>query len=555
MEPPAKMPRLQREGNQRPGRPASPMEPEAAALGSGGFLEGDASATEGQTNVNFQEPLKMPVRSATFTRQFEHSINTNIKRGFYRKDDTDLTCFHTVPYHLQRASLTPEDVLWIEGAAYAAKLDSVSCKVINVEATETIVTGSDNNPKLRSKKYPKASIQVCWTERGFSTDYKSTYYNGNETDYVNNMHMTDPNPNQVHGDYGKKSGKLPLFSVKTSDDIGWATQETSPFFEMKKAMAHDLYQSRKYNVTAESIARKLDKATADDQLEHSDLPLFDPEMQFVKTMPIEEFIGKSYGVKTKHNAWSFVNKVASWTRDGLIGAYYHNTNPQDLQCRGEYVAFPMYTDPDFCDVAQGVAWNDVRNPPEGDARQKDAGLPYNGYRFPMNVTTNGSWHTNVFNLGNYVEEGPICGWPELLIHPNMEDDAQGPVEREFKLIMEYTSKISYIPLMVPSKISIPREIIPAGYRVEGGTTTVPSTHSHMIQKIMSMNFGIWPIAVVGRYLPRSNIISGLKNIRGCPLAVNPSAVTLHNQGSEFYRDQLRRVRHIYGSTENVPQIL
>lgn len=482
--------------NQQPGEDNM----EVGATGGGShWMAGDSSGEGvGKLDANFQKPNKMFTVTKKYTKTFEHSISENTNSSFYKTDNGDgayARSLFKVPYYLMRSSMGPNDFLDLRSKAYVAKLKNVGFTITGAQAIETVIGGSDDNPKLRAKTPPKCKVQYNWSERGMFTDGR--YYEDNDSiadrdfthHYQNNRHMTNERPLIQHSDTGRLASEdeAVLPNIQQEDCYNqraraWVAAMFYDTIYCNPAHTGEMYKGMDVHIPGD--------------LDHCVNPIYDPEAELLTTSPLEDLVGKSFGVDTHHQAWLFVNKVSARQSTGVIGGYYFD----NLNNGGNMSSF---CDDQFLQVINNEQGRQELMYPTADTPQNQIKRVYAGtakgeHLFPCWGNWNRSWHDFVYNDIKKRTEGPtVVGYPEFVLKLNKESDRQGSILRSALLTIQYHCTIEYIPIELPPNIKHPVTndlIVRPPYTL---TSPVDNPWNHFIRPITVRNPPVMPIGLLG----------------------------------------------------------
>ena len=508
-EPPAKMPRQGDNADPAPvgdqgvyGEPMDQSEADARASGNSAWMaKGSEGGDNGWTDANMQRSSHgQRVLTKRFEITFEHTIGNNPGMSIFAaansKVGAHVTPFHKIPYYMMRSSMSPESLRWLQANAYCARLTDVGFDIKGCKVIETVITGSDNNPRLRLKDIPMSKLQMMCYNRGYSAEcgatrpFNNTYIG---TEYINNAHMTNPKPqlqyDQIETQISAENGKLPYFDFNVNS--------TPEMVEWKKFIARDLFQARNTAAINDLQANYIDYAQTGD-LNHAELTMWDPESELLTMKSAEEATSIGKNVKTHHSAWLMVNKLGEPSGyNTVIGCKLRNFtgSPQTTDRTSKDILPAKYLDTQYLE-RKGA------NPPTPEDpdrwvypgagqenKQRLAGLASERHRFPTAALWNKPWHSVVYNPESMSTEGPMAGWPEFLIRLNPESDLQGTVERAALIVVKYYCEVEYVPLDLPNYINREMTLFP----YVPGNTGLRNPYNHYISPVMGRNLPMWPI--------------------------------------------------------------
>lgn len=315
--------------------------PAPAATGNKAFMASSHTQEIGKLDANSQDPNHWGMESVTFKRSFEHVINDNYDVGMYKSEADGaiyLQPWHEIPYQLHRASMIPDNGDWLRKHAYVARLKKLWFTITGIKPSETVIVGSNDNPRLRLKDPPAAKVQTrkCFRGKYIDDDMQVVSIDDDRIVARNNKDMTNPIPSNQYIQ-GDNSCVLPL--------AHYLFEGTNANLKPKKSWLQALYNDLVAPSRNVEDAQKLywdfsDAADGNFCLN----PLFNMEQEMTKTHTYETLVGEGLSIDTGFNAWLFVNKVVPpMNPQSVLGIRYMGFQRDPLW---DTIAIPY-----FCDLA------------------------------------------------------------------------------------------------------------------------------------------------------------------------------------------------------------
>lgn len=311
---------------------------------------------------------------------------------------------YTVPYYLMRAAMTPTDLRDIYDRAAFARISGIGFTIVSANIKETVIEGSNNNPKLRDKAPNDVQIQYKWDFDGSIHDAESPISAldvpasaalAEKHASGNHEFMQDQITDTTRGAYSKELPKTSGLVTSYLSQDSW------------KEYFNDVITPIYGDATEQQTGK------GNEILRLSDI---------LKTTSIKNIVGNTYHVP--------YGKQTSWL--GL-----HNS------VRGTKVWNKL----DINSPSPRHSYNELK---EIWNREHQTNV---NSKFPNSLAYNVAWYETLTNFEQSTTghvEGLLDSFPTFVFRIRDEDDLQGPISRYLEMVFEYHVDIEYIPIVMPN---------------------------------------------------------------------------------------------------------